>query len=508
MEYKKFKKVVIVGGGTSGWMAAAAIIKAFEGRLKVELIESDNVATVGVGEATIPPIRSFNEHLGIDEAEFVRETNATYKLGIDFRGWGSKTGDDCYFHPFGSYLDKQQSIHFASYWSKLKQIVPEFNWEEYSLTTVAARNNKFSDCTKAKSFPMKSVGYAYHFDAGLYAKYLRKYSENLGVVRTEGFIKNVTLGSSGEIDKVILESGVEKKGDLYIDCSGFRGLLIEQALKTGYVDWKEYLPCDRAIAVPTERAEELPPYTVASTLSSGWMWRIPLQQRFGNGYVYSSDFLSEDQACDELLKNLENKPIADPKFIKFTTGHRKKLWNKNCVSIGLSSSFIEPLESTSIHLIQSSIHRLIQLMPEMTDFSNAEETFNQDSIKDITYLRDFISLHYRECKRDTPFWSRCGNQLIESDRLRNKITAYRQSSYISCGEEDLFKEESWFAVMEGQGIHAKGATLLSQRLLDLKTLKHQAIEMRTQILQSSKLMSSHEKYLERILKNIENIKCA
>ena len=456
MSDNRIRKITIVGGGTAGWMTAAACAKLLKNNFcEIELVESDAIATIGVGEATIPQMQLFNKVLDLDEDDFVKKTQATFKLGIEFVDW-TRLGHS-YIHPFGSFGINMEGVEFQHFWIKqlLKGKAPDI--EAYSLAAVAAKQGRFMRSVNMPNSPLADIHYAFHFDAGLYAKYLREFSEQRGVKRTEGRIVEVKQNTdSGFVESVVLENGTVIEGDLFIDCSGFRGLLIEQTLKTGYEDWSDLLPCDRAIAVPCENAGDPIPYTKSIARPAGWQWRIPLQHRIGNGHVFSSRFMSEDEATNILLSNLDGEPLAEPRTIKFTTGKRKKYWNKNVVAIGLASGFIEPLESTSIHLIQSTIARLFSFFPTK-DFSETEiDTFNRLSDIEMERVRDFIVLHYAATERnDTPFWDYCRN-LELPEFLKRKIALYESSGRIIRQDEELFNETSWLAVFHGQGIKPHG----------------------------------------------------
>ena len=449
---KRIRKVVIVGGGTAGWMSAAALSKVLiNDYCKVELVESEAIGTVGVGEATIPQIQTFNKILGIDEDEFIRATKATFKLGIEFCDWG-KLGDS-YVHPFGTYGVPIESVPFHHYWLKMYKEGRLASLDDFSLACKAAKQNKFTRPLDMPQSPLSQISYAFQFDAGLYAKYLRGYAETRGVKRTEGKIAQVhQRASDGYIESVELENGQTIEADLFIDCSGFRGLLIEQTLKTGYQDWSQWLPCDRAVAVPCAKNGDPEPYTRSTARQAGWQWRIPLQHRTGNGHVYSSNFISDDEAAQTLLDNLDGEPLADLNKLRFVTGRRNKFWNKNVVAIGLSSGFIEPLESTSIYLIQTGIARLIGLFPDR-DFRQADiDKYNQQAIDEIEAIRDFIIVHYKATQRDdTPFWKYCKNMSVPSS-LQDRMDLFKGSGRLYREAEELFSEVSWFAVMFGQGI--------------------------------------------------------
>jgi len=450
----RINKILIVGGGTAGWMTAAALSRVLEhSHCQIELVESETIGTVGVGEATIPQIATYNSLLGIDENEFVRATQGTFKLGIEFRDWG-KLGDS-YIHPFGEFGAKIDAIPFHHFWLRLNQQGLARKLDEYCLACVASRAEKFSRPLSGlpPTSPLSNIAYAFQFDASLYAKYLRKLSEQRGVMRTEGKVTQVhQRAADGFIESVELDTGTRIEADLFIDCSGFRGLLIEQTLETGYTDWSHWLPCDRAMAVPSAKVADPIPYTRSTAREAGWQWRIPLQHRTGNGYVYSSQFVTDDQAQHSLLTNLDGEALADVNKLRFVTGRRNKFWNKNVVAIGLSSGFIEPLESTSIHLIQSSVSRLIGMFPTR-DFEPANiDKYNRQSIAEIESIRDFIILHYNATQRsDTPFWDYCRTMSIP-DSLRERTALFKQTGRVYREGEELFAEESWLSVYIGQGI--------------------------------------------------------
>ena len=456
MPESELKSVVIVGGGTAGWMTAAAVAKVLGPRLHITLVESDEIGIVGVGEATIPPISLYNDMLRINEDEFLRETQGTFKLGIEFVDW--KQRGHAYMHSFGGLGKDLAYIPFHHYWLD-EQIRgnPSSLWD-YSVDYQAALRGRFGRMDQIPDSPLAGIIYAFHFDAGLYARYLRRKAEAMGVRRVEGKITDVTQHpDTGDIRSVRLENGSEIDGELFIDCSGFRGLLIEQTLKTGYDDWSHWLPCDRAIAVPCERTAPLLPYTRSTAHPAGWQWRIPLQHRTGNGHVFSSAHMSEDQARDILLNNLDGKPLADPRTIRFTTGRRRKYWNKNVIAIGLSSGFLEPLESTSIHLIQATIERLILLFPQRGDNPRLREEFNTMAAVQMDYIRDFIILHYHVNNRiGEPFWDDVRHMSVP-DTLTHKIELFRECGTINCPKEDLFQLPSWLQVMWGQGIEPRAS---------------------------------------------------
>ncbi len=492
------KDVVIVGGGTSGWMTAAALAKVLQGQYKIRVVESDEIGIVGVGEATIPMIQRFNQVLGIDENEFLRETQGTFKLGIEFVNWG-KLGDR-YMHGFGTIGQDTYTVRFDQYWQKYHAQGKAAPLEEYSITRMASKANKFMPANhEVPNSPLNQIAHAYHFDASLYAKFLRKFAEKMGVVRTEGKITQVKQREAegdrnGFIESVILESGETVTGDLFIDCSGFRGLLIEQILKTGYEDWTHYLPCDRALAVPCESASVLTPYTRSTAHKAGWQWRIPLQHRIGNGHVFCSQFTSEDEAAATLLANLDGKPLADPRLLKFTTGMRKKCWNKNVVAIGLSSGFLEPLESTSIHLIQTAIARLISFFPTQT-FSEVEiDEYNRQSKFEYERIRDFVILHYKLNQReDSVFWKNCA-QMEVPESLTHKMEMYRASGRLLRVADELFAEVGWLQVLEGQNMPVESYHSLVDLQTEVDTLEYLE-SVREVIAKCVKVMPDHAAYI-------------
>ncbi len=455
MSDNRIKDIVIVGGGTAGWMTAAALSKVLSREYNIRLIESDEIGIVGVGEATIPQIKLFNQVLELDEDDFVRRTKGTFKLGIQFVDWTRK--GHSYIHGFGSIGQDLGLIPFHHYWLKLHQAGQAPDIGAYSLNTVAAPLGKFMRSVDIENSPLNNIAYAYHFDAGLYANYLRSHSEQRGVKRIEGKIVSTVLrAADGYVESVILEGGEKVSGELFIDCSGFRGLLIEQALKTGYEDWTHWLPCDRAIAVPCANAGDPTPYTRSTARPAGWQWRIPLQHRIGNGHIFSSKHMSEDEATAILLANLDGERLAEPRTLRFVTGRRKKFWNKNVVAVGLASGFMEPLESTSIHLIQSSIARLVTFFPDKS-FSDADrDKYNQQTHWEFERIRDFLVLHYNATERDdTSFWNYCRTMPIPPE-LKEKTELFRANGRFFREADELFGITSWVQVMWGQGIKPRG----------------------------------------------------
>ena len=434
---RRIRSVVIVGGGTAGWMTAAALANALTHGCAVTLIESEEIGTVGVGEATIPPIRTFNQSLGIDEREFVRETKGSFKLGIEFVDW-AKLGQR-YFHPFGPHGRAFDIVPLHQYWLQARAGGNTTSIDDYSMAWHLAKEGRFALPSPDQRHVLSTFDYAYHFDAGLYAAYLRRYAEARGVVRIEGKVGDVTLnGESGFVDSVTMADGHSVAADLFIDCSGFRGLLIEGALQTGYDDWSHWLPCNRAVAMPSENVGAPIPYTRSTAREAGWQWRIPLQHRTGNGYVYCSQFLSDDRAAALLASRLDGQALGDPRPLRFTTGRRKLNWNKNVIAVGLSSGFMEPLESTSIHMIQANISKLLALFPTR-DFDPATiNEFNRVSVNETERIRDFLILHYKLTTRDdAELWRYCAAMPIP-DTLQWKIDHFRQHGRLVAREMDLF----------------------------------------------------------------------
>ncbi|MCV2365208.1 tryptophan 7-halogenase [Paucibacter sp. DJ1R-11] len=455
MQDPHIKTIVVVGGGTSGWMTAAALATTLRGRYQIKLVESDEIGIVGVGEATIPMIQRFNKIVGIDENEFLKATQGTFKLGIEFVNWGRQ--GDRYMHGFGVLGQDLWTVRFDQYWQKLRAQGRAADLGEYSITRRAALANKFMPPRfDVANSPLADIAYAYHFDASLYARYLRGLCEARGVQRIEGKISQVLQKQegqrAGDVEAVLLENGQRIEGELFIDCSGFRGLLIEQTLQTGYEDWTHWLPCDRALAVPCASAPQLLPYTRSTAHRAGWQWRIPLQHRIGNGHVYSSAHISDDEAASTLLANLDGQALAEPRQIKFNTGMRRKAWNRNVVAIGLSSGFMEPLESTSIHLIQSAVAQLIEFFPDQGFNATEIDEYNRRSRFDYERIRDFIILHYHLNQRDdSAFWQDCAHMAIP-DTLQHKLDLYRNRGRLLRVDNELFSEVGWLQVMQGQNL--------------------------------------------------------
>jgi len=456
------KRVVIAGGGTAGWTAAAALAQQLSPLLDLTLVESEEIGTVGVGEATIPTIRAFHALLGIDEREFMRATQASFKLGIGFDDW-ARLGDR-YIHAFGPIGKSTWMGGFHNMWLYAKTAGYGDEIGDYCLEHTAALAGKFGISEQVP------INYAFHFDAGLYARYLRTKFEPKGVKRIEGKIKSVEQNSqNGHVIALVMEDGRRVEGDLFIDCTGFRGLLIEQTLKAGYEDWRQWLPTDSALAVQTGSTDRILPYTRSMARSAGWQWRIPLQHRVGNGLVYCSAHITEEAARAELLANLKGEPLFEPRLIRYVTGRRRKAWDKNVVALGLASGFLEPLESTSIHLIQNGVTQLIKLFPFGGQFEERSERFNTQASLELENIRDFIIMHYKLTERDdTPFWRQCRDMAIP-DSLARRLALFRESGFAYQTSNDLFAVDSWVFVMLGQRLmprqyHQMAAMLGGQRV--------------------------------------------
>jgi tryptophan halogenase len=448
MTNTKKTKVVIAGGGTGGWMAAAAIGRTLKNVAEVTLIESEEIGTVGVGEATIPTLLTYNRLLGIDEATFMREVGGTFKLGIAFENW--RTPEHRYIHSFGVTGKDHWTAGFQHFWRRGEALGIARDFGRYCLELVAAEEGRFAH------LPKLGLNYAFHIDSAAFARFLRRMAEGDGVRRKEGRIGRVELAESGDIAALHMADGTRVEGDLFIDCTGFRALLMEGALGVGYDDWTHLLPCDRAIAVQTRSARDPVPYTRAIAHGAGWRWQIPLQHRTGNGIVFSSRFLSEEEGEERLLAELDREGltnrITEPRLIRFRTGTRRKHWHRNCIAIGLSSGFIEPLESTSIHLIQRSIHRLLQMFPHGSVSAADTDEFNDQTFYELEHIRDFIVLHYVLTEReDTPFW-RHMRRLELPASLQHRLDLFGETGRVFRANDQLFAENSWTQVMLGQGL--------------------------------------------------------
>ena len=495
MNPQTFKRIVIVGGGTAGWMAAAAFSKVLHGRYDIHLVESDEISTVGVGEATIPAIKQFNQSLGIDEDDFMRCTMASFKLGIEFVNWGRQ--GHRYIHSFGPVGQDLGLVPFHHYWHSQFMAGQAEELGAYSVDTMAAWHGKFTRPVNAPNTPLSAIAYAFHFDAGLYAQYLRRFAQARGVRRSEGRVVGVEQhAGNGFVDALVMESGERVAGDLFIDCTGFRALLIEQTLHTGFDDWSHWLPCDSALAVPCERAGAFTPYTRSTAHTAGWQWRIPLQHRTGNGHVFCSRHTSVDEATAVLMAGLDGPALAEPRLLKFTTGRRKKTWNKNVVAVGLAGGFLEPLESTSIYLIQTAIARLLNFFPG-ADWRDADrDEYNRQAELEYGLIRDFLILHYKASERDdTPFWRYCRGMEIPA-QLAQRMQLFSGNGRLIRVQEDIFAESSWLQVLVGQGVMPGGHHALAH-LLDAADCKRFLDQIRDSIRHAVQGMPSHADYVAR-----------
>lgn len=496
MANNNIKTIAIIGGGTAGWMTAAALSKMLlPENVTVKLIESEQIGTVGVGEATIPDIANFNLMLGINEQEFLIETKGTFKLGIEFRDWG-KLGDK-YFHPFGGHGVDMNGIDFHQYWLHSKQSGNTAKLEDYSICSVAAKQAKFILPDNNPKSVLSHLRYAYHFDATAYAAFLRKYAEQRGIVRIEGKIEHVTTHKdSGNIQSVTLDDGRIIEADFFIDCSGFKALLLDKTLGVKFNDWSHWLPCNRAQAVASERIDPLIPFTISTAKKAGWQWRIPTQHRTGNGHIYCSDFISDDEANQVLLEGLDAKPLGDARTIHFQTGCREQFWVKNCVGIGLSSGFLEPLESTSIFLIQQGIARFISLYPDGNQTEVIQNEYNRLMTREFNQVRDFIILHYHATKRDdSPFWNYCRTMPIP-DSLQRKIDLFKAAGRVFRDDQELFSKPSWIAVMLGQNIEPEVyEPILSG--IPISDIQRSLDSMNNAMIQTVNRLPSHAEFIHK-----------
>jgi tryptophan halogenase len=490
------KSIVIAGGGTAGWMAAAALSRMLNtSRVTITLVESETIGTVGVGEATIPNIATFNKMLGIDERDFMTATQATLKYGIEFKGWTTEA--ESYFHPFGTHGRDMMGMSFHQFWRKMHALGKAERIESYCATAMAAKNGKACLPSRDPKSLMSTLSHAYQFDAGLYAAYLRKFSERNGAVRVEGKITDVDVDSeSGFIKTLLLDSGEALSGDFFIDCTGFRALLSEKVMETPFKDWSHWLPCDSALAVGSEKHSNTPPYTRATARQAGWQWQIPLQHRTGNGHVYCSSYMSDEEAKKTLLNTLETPPLSSPKQLRFTTGQREKMWTKNCLALGLSGGFLEPLESTSIYLIQAGISRLLALFPD-TRFNSTEiDEYNRLMDLEFEQVRDFLILHYVANERHgLPFWDYVRNMPIP-DSLTRKIELFKSSGRFFRYEGDLFTETSWVAVFLGQNILPERYNAVVDGLSE-EDINAGLTSIKSELARDIPHMPSHEEFLSR-----------
>ncbi len=491
---RALRGIVIVGGGTAGWMTAAALSHATAGRCPITLVESADIGSIGVGEATIPPIKAFNRMLGIDENDFLRSTGGTFKLGIEFVDW-TRIGHR-YFHPFGQIGVEFDAVPLHQYWLRERARGDRRPIHDYAMAWVMAQAARFDRPLGDPQRVQSTFDYAYHFDAMRYAQYLRRFAEHRGVVRREGRIVEVELrGEDGFIAAVRLEDGARLAGDLFVDCSGFRALLIEDALHAGYDDWRHWLPCDRAVAIGCASAHPMVPYTRSTAREAGWQWRIPLQHRTGNGHVYCSEFMGDDEATTLLLGHLDGEALGEPRPLRFAAGRRRRSWHRNCVAIGLAAGFLEPLESTSIHLIQTAITRLLALFPDRDFEPLAAQEYNRITSAEYERIRDFLILHYHAVERDdAPLWRHTRAMPIP-ETLAYRIAQFRAAGRLVAEPLELFQNANWLAVLAGQGIEPQR----HDSLADLRGVEAPTFlaELRTVMQQATAAMPAHDAYLNR-----------
>jgi hypothetical protein len=499
MTHNALRKIVIVGGGTAGWMAAAPLahkLRQGAGPLcEIVLVESPEIGTIGVGEATLPTIRFYNRSLGLDDADFVRRTQASFKLGIEFRDWG-RLGHR-FFHGFGDFGPAIENRSSFMHWLRLAHAGGMASYEEWSVATVMARANRFTPPQGDVPSAANGYAYAYHFDAGLYASYLRDYALQRGTTRIEGTVVDVELRAhDGFVQALKLADGRRVDGDLFIDCSGFRGLLIEGAMHAGYDDWSDLLPCNSALAVPSARADRLTPYTTSTAKTAGWQWRIPLQHRTGNGHVYCSHFTSDEEAARVLLQGLDTPALADPRPLRFTTGRRRKAWVRNCVALGLAAGFVEPLESTSIQLIMDGVGRLIENFPDRDFAPHLADEYNRRIAFQYESIRDFIVMHYKLTQRtDSEFWRHCAAMAIP-DALQHQIELFRSSGRVAIVDRDGFAEPSFISILFGLGVAPRTWDPFIDRI-DEQTLRTHFARLRSAIAGTVAAMPDHAEYIAR-----------
>ena len=492
----KINNVVIVGGGTAGWLSASLLAKVLGKHLSITLVESEQIGTVGVGEATIPPIIPFNAAIGVDEKAFIKATNATIKLGIQFENWGQQ--GEQYMHAFGGFGKDFPFCNFLNYWLRAKELGDTSSFWDYSINYQAAKRNRFNKLNTIPNTQLPGMTYAYHFDATLYAQFLRSHAEKLGVKRVEGTVETVnTDEETGFVNEIVLDNKEQISGDLFIDCSGLHGLLLDKTLNVGFEDWSHWLPCDSALAVPCEHGEQaIKPYTRSIAHNSGWQWQIPLTNRIGNGLVYASKHLSDEDAKQLLLDNLPGKALAEPRLIRFRTGRRLKQWHKNVVAIGLSSGFLEPLESTSIHLIQTAATRLVKHFPLHGISDSLVAEYNRQSQIEFERIRDFIILHYKQTARDdSPFWRQC-QQMEIPESLAHKMKLFEQQGLFCRQDDELFSEIAWQQVMLGQGALPQQYHPLAHNLTD-EQLTEMLQNLKVLITHTSEQLPTHNEFLQR-----------
>jgi hypothetical protein len=496
---KAIRRIVIVGGGTAGWMAAAPLAQMLKGHAHrpcdIVVVESPEIGTVGVGEATLPPIRYYNQTLGLDGVDFVKKTQATFKLGIEFKDWG-RLGHR-FFHGFGDFGPAIQNRSSFQYWLRLAQAGEMPSYEEWSTATVMARQNRFTPPVGDRPSAANAYSFAFHFDAGLYAAYLRDYAMQRGAERIEGTIVEVEQRpEDGFVAAVKLRDGRRIEGDLFIDCSGFRALLIGGAMQSAYEDWSAWLPCNSALAVPCEKAEKLTPYTVSTAHAAGWQWRIPLQHRTGNGHVYCNHFTTDTEAAKVLLDHLDGKALDTPRQLRFTTGRRRESWVKNVVAVGLASGFLEPLESTSIQLIMDAVGRLVELFPDRDFKPGLAAEFNRRMAQQYESIRDFIILHYKLTeRRDSEFWRYCAAMPIP-DTLAHQIEMFRESGRVIILDRDSFAEPSWISLLYGLGVKPQALDPFVE-LVDEAALRTHFTRLREAIAGTVAGMPDHTDYINR-----------
>ncbi|MEW9625361.1 tryptophan halogenase family protein [Rhodanobacter geophilus] len=495
MSDSRIRRLVIVGGGTAGWLTAALLARALGSQLEIRLLESAEIGTVCVGEATIPQILHVNRFLGIDEDDMLRAVQGTFKLGVQLNDFG-RLGDS-YIHAFGDFGLPLGLTPFHHYWLRSRGRPGAQSLWAHSLNAAAAAASRFARMDTVPNSPLGGIRYAYHFDASLYGQYLREHIRPGIVQRIEGKVVDVRLrAGDGHIESLLLDGGATVEGDFFIDCSGFRGLLIEGALQAGYENWQHWLPCDRALAVGSAPGGPMRPYTQASARTAGWQWRIPLQHRTGNGHVYCSRFISDDEAAAQLLANLETEPLGDPRPLRFVTGMRKLAWNRNCLALGLAAGFMEPLESTSIHLVQSGVNRLLAMFPDRHCDQKLIDEYNRQTRFEYERVRDFLILHYKATERtDTPFWRQCGAMEVPPE-LAHRIELFRRTGMIFREGDELFAETGWLQVLLGQRIEPARHHPLADEL-DEQQLDHFLTDVRTLVGRAVGMLPPHHEFVAR-----------